>query len=141
MPSPAEPLSTATAYRRISGSIRAQILPLDRGRRDLGRHHGGDYGVWHRPVDAIVCKPNIANPHGSKGSPGWMLAKATVTCSGKGKLEYVGARTQMQKKVSGTWVTRTDVRERWPYLKFNTKDLPTPRACGAIGGYSVRASR
>ncbi len=53
-------------------------------------------------VGAASCDINVQNPHQSSGSPRYMDAKATITCSAT--VTNVSATIKLQKKNGSSWV-------------------------------------
>lgn len=66
---------------------------------------GADKVKVKRGKKTVTCIPKVNNPHESHGAPGWIDAKATVTCTGNGTLKKVVATILIQKKIDGKWKT------------------------------------
>ena len=54
-------------------------------------------------VQAIDCSIGGEYPHQSTGSPGYIVSKGRVVCTGKGTVQSVAATVKIQEQAFGTW--------------------------------------
>lgn len=54
-------------------------------------------------VDVLSCDVSADMPHESKGTPGYIVSKGRIRCTGKGKVSSVTGWVKIQRQVGDRW--------------------------------------